>query len=167
MNDIRKPRMLLWASVAAYGIMALGLAVIVFEELGHVPGILFWIGLIAGSVLQTMVSACRRRFYGSWKIVPNRVKKHGIGLLSVCSCREGKVADLLLLAGIAASALSIWLRRGRGVLCYIFIAAAVFFLCLHCIFNGKNWHFVRNYGKIKEYLEKKNGNTQEKGEGER
>lgn len=129
-----KERKLLACSVLGFLMMSLSLLLMPVQMLGFLPGILFWVGLIAGVAGQILLALTLRECLG---------KSKGIrwGLLSFCTNPWAKVTDIGLLVSLLATVLilSIW---PAAYICYVVLAVAVFCFCLHCIFHGRIYNYV-------------------------
>ena len=78
-----------------------------------------------------------------------------LGLISFFQNKKAKVFDVLAGVTLAGVAISIILTDARGYVCYVFIALFTFSFCAHCIYNGKNYYFIKNKESIKKTLRKK------------
>lgn len=137
-----KEATLLALSMGGYTLMATAIALMIPAL--HVPafvtGGMFWLFLAAGIVFQVILSARRRKWQrGSDEKRPVR----GIGLIRFFRGVPGTVSDILLILSLAGLVLSLWLTGSSGAVCYIFLALSVFSFAAHCIFNGKNYQYVR------------------------
>lgn len=103
-------------------------------------GILFWVSLLIGTVLQITVSSKWKRVYRREKEKTGRSRP--VGMFRFFSGKAGKIADGGLIAGVLGLVLSIWLTRGIGIICYVFLFVMVFFFTAHCIFNGRNYYYI-------------------------
>lgn len=125
------------------------------------PGVMFWTFLLAGVVIQVILAIHRRRYLtqygrdrGRQSVLP--------GVFSFFRNVPGILADISTVVGILGFILSMIATHAMGYICYIFLAFCVFSFCLHCIFNGKIYHFVkhilgRRYAPRVTEIEKKTG----------
>ena len=119
-------------------------------QIPHVIGIAFWTGL-AGGILFQIILGCRRR---AW------LKKHDtrrvsefrdrIGLLSPCRTVLGSLADGLCVASLISFIVLCEKTNRESYQCFVALAVFVFTLCLHCIFNGNIFYYVRYQNRRSE-----------------
>lgn len=159
-------RILLDISVSFFFMMSISFSLMPIHALHIFPGILFWLGLGGGSVLQVILEIRRRRFYKRMRVNRERMQKPRNGLMTFASSSLATIADYTAGIGLAVTVLTLLLTKGYGVVCYVMITITVFSFCLHCILNGRILFFVNNKEKIRQMLEMKKANKQEKGEGE-
>ena len=136
-----------------------------------ISGILFWIGLVSGSVLLVIVNSLRKEFFKKNDISYKNTKKSRPGIFRFFSNRLAMIVDIICGAAFLGTVISMIATRGYGYICYPFISLTVFSFVLHCIFNGKNFDFILNKSKIcnildkrykQNYLEKERGRNHEK-----
>ena len=163
MKRIKTDRMLLSISVCGFLAMSASFALMPWEAVPLLPGILFWSGLVIGISMQILLETRRRAFFSGYKANRKSIQKPRNGLLSVCSNREATVADVSLVIGSIGTVFAFVMSAGTGVECFYCIALTVFLFCLHCILNGRIYFHAKNQGKIRSMLEKKR-NLGEKGE---
>jgi hypothetical protein len=151
--------------------MSLMFLLMPLEEETFVTGIVFWAGLLGGSVLQVIVNALRKAFFKRNDISYKNAKKSRAGILRIFSNRLAMIADITCGVALLATSVSMIATRGYGYICYVFISLTVFSFALHCIFNGKNFDFILNKSKIcnildkrykQNYTEKERGRNDEK-----
>lgn len=159
-------RILLVISVCCFFLMSLSFSLMPVDVLGMFPGIMFWVGLAGGILLQVILEMRRRRFYRQMRVNRERMQKTKNGLLSFASSSLATIADYATGIGFVATMLSLIITKGYGIMCYVLITITIFSFCLHCILNGRILFYVNNKEKVRLMLEMKKANKQEKGEGE-
>lgn len=157
-------QILLGLSLGGFFLQSLSFLLMTLEDTGIVPGLMFWIGLLAGCSLQIVLAVRRRRFLAKHPAAAEKLSKGRIGLLAFATNRLAMVADILMCVGFAATVLAMILTKGTGDICFALIAITVFAFCMHCVLNGKIYRFVM--GKLREYPKQKRVNSMEKKEGE-
>lgn len=171
MKGKKTEAVLLVISLLCYLVMCLTFLFMPLEEDTFISGIVFWAGLVSGSVLQVIVNARRKAFFRKNNISYRNTKKSRAGIFRVFSNRPAKIADILCGAALVATVISMIVTRGYGYICYVFISLTVFSFVLHCVFNGKNFDFILNKSKIcnildkrykQNYMEKERGRNDEK-----
>ena len=148
---------LLCLSAAGYAVMSGSILLMPLPALGVLPGVLFWLGFLAGSAGQVLLTRARV------KASPEQRKKRKLpGALVFFSGRAARVVDtaLLLLAAVTLIVLTCADESFYG--CFVLLAATMFAFCLHCMINGKNYLFVtaqKGTGK-KTQISKKGGKVE-------
>jgi len=127
--------------------------------------LLFWGGLLLGTIFQIVLEARRRAFFAKYQVQRKRMQKPRNGLLTFASNKFAKIADCVFLASIVATVLAFVLTRGSGYACFVGISCLLFSFCCHCVLNGRNYFHVNNQTRIRQVLEQKKANSLEKGEG--
>lgn len=165
MKQNKADRFLLGISIGGFAILAISFMLMPVEGLGFVPGILFWVGLLTGVVLQIVLEARRNSLFAKYNVKRETMQKARNGLLSFRSNSLAAIADVILIISAVATILTFILTKGTGYLCYVCLSALVFSFCMHCILNGRIYIFVKNQSKVRQVLEQKKANTINKGEG--
>lgn len=158
-------RILLYLSIGAYAVMSISFMLMPIDAIGRTPGVLFWGGLLLGILFQLISETRRRRFLSRCRINPKKMQNPRNGLFTFSSNKYTKVADWILLVSLVCTILLFLITRGTGYLCFVFISISTMAFCMHCIFNGKIFFYVRNQSKILHLLEQKRVRTFNKGEG--
>lgn len=159
-------RVLLGLSISGFLLMSISFLLMPIEAINFIPGMLFWVGLILGVVLQIVLELRRRAFFASYKVKREKMQKPRNGLLTFGSNQIAVIVDNLMIISLIATVLAFILTKGYGFACYLFIAITLFSFCLHCIFNGRIYFHAKNQIKVRQVLEQKKANTIDKGEGE-
>lgn len=159
--------LLLGTSIGGFAGLSISFLLMPIDGLGFLPGILFWGGLIAGVVCQIILETRRRNVFKKYNVKRESMQKPRNGLLSFNSNGVAIVVDSLLIVSVAATIVAFILTKGTGYLCFVCISVLVFIFCMHCIFNGRNFVFIKNNEKISQVLEQKKANSISKGEGKK
>ncbi len=138
MNRIQKEWILLIASVVSFFGVGVSIGCMFVE--GYIPGITFWICLLAGTTLQIIVSFRCRRLRSELANVP----KHRIGLLSFGRNIYGLTADLVTVIALASFIIADVLK-GALALQLVLLGWIVFGFSMHCICNGNNLDILMRY----------------------
>lgn len=147
--------LLLCLSLFFYLLMAVSILLVPQQQIEHIPqlsailqiphiaGMAFWVGLIGGTLFQ-IILGCRRR---TW------IKRHDtrrvsefrgrIGLFAPCRTVLGSLADGMCIASIISFIMLCERTNSESYYCFVAFAAMVFTLCLHCIFNGNVFYYIR------------------------
>lgn len=163
----RNDGLILGASVVGFLIMSASFMLMTVKSLNHLPGMMFWGGLVMGIGTQIVLEIRRRAFFASYHVKRQRMQKPRNGLLTFGSNKFAKAADMAMVIGFLGTILAILLTRGVGNICYVLISFTVFSLCMHCVLNGRIYVYVMNHKKIQQVLEQKKANSHSKGEEER
>ena len=146
MRSVEKDRFLLYGSLAGFGLFACSFLLMApisarsSAALDIAAGLCFWISLAAGIAGQVLLTLRRKKWEartGRENPVPR------VGLLNVCRNQPGKYADAALAVCAACLAVSLPLNHYAGPICFVFLSLTVFALAAHCIFNGKNYSYVK------------------------
>lgn len=167
MKNMRKDRIILTISIICFFLMSISFVLMPFERMRILPGALFWGGLTVGIILQIVLEVRRRLFFTKYNAKREKMQKPRNGLLTFGSNRPAIIADTTMGISLVATILTFIITKGTGFLCYVFIATTLFAFCLHCILNGRIYFHAKNQIKIRQMLEQKMGNAQNKGEGEK
>lgn len=167
MKQNKADRLLLGLSIGGFAVLAISFVLMPVEELGFIPGILFWGGLLTGVVLQIVLETRLRSLFARYNVKRGTIPKTRNGLLSFGSNPLAAVADVCLIVSVAATILAFILTKGTGYLCYVCLSILTFSFCMHCILNGRIYIFVKNQKKIREVLEEKKAHSMDKGEGKK
>lgn len=159
-------RILLGMSVGGFLLMSLSFSLMPFEKLGILPGILFWVGLLAGGGIMIILENRRRRFFSAYQMDRRKMQKPRCGLLTFGSNKWAVICDILLVVSVAGVVFTLVYTNGTGYGCYLFISATCLTFCLHCIINGRIYFHVNNQDKVRRVLEQKKVNSINKGEGD-
>lgn len=112
-------------------------------QIPYIEGILFWTGFVGGVLFQ-IVLACRRR---AWikKYDTRRVSefRSRIGLLTVCRNWPGLLADAACVISLISFIILCEKTNRESYYCFVAFAVFLFALCLHCIFNGNIFYYIR------------------------
>ncbi len=164
MKQRKMDSLLLSISTCGFFLMSSSFFLMPMEGMNILSGALFWAGLLIGVILQIVLEARRRAFFSAHKVKREKMQKPRNGLLTFGSNREAKIADIVLLASFAGTVLALSFTKGRGYVCYVFIAITLFSFCLHCILNGRIYFHTKNQIKIRQTLEHKKANPINEGE---
>ena len=99
----------------------------------------FWLGLIAGVVLQILVGNRRRDDI-------NQTDERGIVLLRFFRNKPAVVSNIAMIIGIIMLALSFIVNTYPQWLTTAGIFISVFSLEMHCVFNGRSYEYL--YGTL-------------------
>lgn len=141
----KKDKILLFISVLAFFLFSISFLLMPTDNsvLTVISGTIFWAMLIIGIVSQIIVSISIR----NWKTEKRgKLKRHlkRIGLISFFSNPIATTFDILMIVGVIGFVISMLITQATGYACYIFIAITVLSFSFHCIFNGKNFYYIKN-----------------------
>lgn len=153
MKTEKKLSALLIASIVCYCVMSLNFLIMPVGNsvtdksmrwLDILTGLIFWLGLIFGSVLYVIFSRECKKWYKNNKGNKDIYKEKKIGLISFFSNRMALVADICLIISILLFAVLMIFTDRTSYICFISIMLLVFSFTMHCILNGKSF-FVYEY----------------------
>ena len=106
----------------------------------YIVGAIFWLGLILTYVLTGIASYNRKKAveigYGEDFI-------HRIGVISFFKNREAKVTDIVMAGNILFVLFELLSGFDKDVIILTSIFFTIFSVHMHCILNGKNYHYVK------------------------
>ena len=140
-----KSSRLLYASVIGFFVMSASFLLMPLGgiEPGPTPmrvlrGVLFWLGLAVGAISQIALSSSLKEI----KRASKRPRK-GVGVATFMSNRIAFIFDVLLILSIIAFTVSLFIQSALGYFNYIIWFLFLFSLCMHSIFNGKNYYYLQ------------------------
>lgn len=124
-----------------------------------VAGLMFWIGLLVGIVMQVILSTLRRNWFSRNKVKLPLTNQPKLGLISFFRNRTALVFDVMLVVSIIGLVIAMVATNAVGYSCYVFMALTSFSFCAHCIFNGKIYYFIENKDNMRKAIEKTKSNA--------
>ncbi len=114
----------------------------------YFTAILFWLGMICGTILFYKENKCRKMMMRRSKYkdikLPRNIK---IGAVSFFNNKEAAIVDVLLfVVTLMVLILSIFKVKIEGLIIVSVMLWFLFFI-LHCFFNGKNHKYIKLYKK--------------------
>lgn len=130
-----------------------------------VCGVIFWLFLIIGIVLQVVLASRRRKWYTSNRIRRSRNKAKSVGIISFFQNIPAIISDIVMGLSVIGLVISVSVTDGTGYICYVCIAVLIFSFSAHCVFNGKIYHHIINCDKELQFQKNKvtNISTERKG----
>lgn len=110
------------------------------SSINIISGLCFWISLLAGCMMQFIITKRRKRCGKDRRQKQNNKKR--IGAVSFFENKLAMAADLIMLAAFIACIAMFAFTSASGYVCYIIFAVFVFSFCMHCVLNGKNFRFA-------------------------
>ena len=147
MKGDKMEQRLLYISIGGYFLMSVCILLVSKDELGYFPGVLFWIGLMIGTVTQMLLSGRKRRFYTALQMPCPGWKS--CGLIRFRSNRLAGLSDAVLLISSVVLMVIQMLTYGTDGICYILYAVCLFSFCMHCIFNGSTYFYLKKKSNIR------------------
>lgn len=153
MKIVKKLSTLLITSIVSYSIMSLDFLIMPIGNsvtdksmrwLDILTGLIFWLGLISGTVLYVIFSKECKKWYENNKGNKDIYKEKNIGLISFFSNRAALVSDICLIVSVLLFVILMIFTDRTSYICYISIMLLVFFFTMHCVLNGKSF-FVYEY----------------------
>lgn len=103
--------------------------------------IVFWLFLFAEQYFVIMTTKSRKNVLKKYNV--NAKTKFRIGLLSFYSTKQGKNIDTILLITLLIYFILTILRIDEMFLTCLLLTIIVFSFRCHCIFNGKNFRYIK------------------------
>ena len=148
-------------SLALVFIQSVCLLVIPVLEIDNVMNtvfaVLFWASLIL-YIVSVMLSSKERQKIEKSKFRVKKLKKNHIGILKFFQNKEAVIFDVLLFISTAVIIVSLLFKTE-----FVWLIAIGLFLWfisfnLHCLFNGKNYIYIKAY----EIYKKEHGKNEQK-----
>lgn len=146
--NANKSKLLLLVSVACFLLMSVDFLIMPignnveknmrwFEVL---TGILFWLPLIIGAILQVVLSLNYK------KNNKNMIDNKQFGAISFFKNKIAAVFDVISIISLITFIAMLIFTSATSYFCYILISLFVFSFCMHCVLNGKifNSLFTKN-----------------------
>lgn len=153
MKIVKKLSIFLITSVISYFIMSIDFLIMpignsVIDKnmrwLNILTSVIFWTGLLCGTVLYVIFSKKCKKWYENNKGNKDIYKEKRLGLISFFSNRLAIAADICLIISILLFVVLMIFTDRTSYFCYIAIMLLVFSFTMHCILNGKSF-FVYEY----------------------
>ncbi len=160
-------RTLLKISVCCFLFMSVSFLLMPIASMTIISGLLFWLGLLFGVVLQVVIEVRRRAFFKAYAVKRETMQKPRNGLLSFNSNKMAAIVDKIMIVSFVLMIVVLILTKGYGYICNVLMTITVFSFCLHCVLNGRIYFHANNQLKVRQVLEKKKENSTDKGEGEK
>ena len=112
-------------------------------------GLLFWGALISGYYFLILTYKSYKRTV-SKKFLKEHEETHAFEFLAVCSNKEARIIDIILLVDLAVLLIINLLKKTNGVLPYIGLAVLVFTIHTHCMGNGNIYRKMKCERKKKK-----------------
>lgn len=141
------------ASVVAFFIFSVSFLLMPIEDgntdnglslFSFAAGVMFWLGLIVGSIMQLVLSIKRKNWLSKHKQSLCTENQPRIGIISFFKNKIAIAFDVVFILSWIGFVFSLVLTNTVGYVCYVFAGLVSFSFCAHCIFNGKNYFFVKN-----------------------
>lgn len=103
-------------------------------------GILFWGGLILGIIFIALVNS-KRKEYEKRNNISNKKK---VGAFSFFSNKPAFISDVLMILFFVLTLLFLFVPFFSKSIALINISIFLFALYCHCMFNGRNYIYIKN-----------------------
>lgn len=112
------------------------------QMLAYVIAFLFWLSIICEIVFICIANSHRKKLVR--KFHKNKeIDKEMIGIFSFLKNREGMMADIMLFLSVILLGIVIWTSVKISWIVIGVVSVLVLSFNLHCIFNGKNYRFLK------------------------
>lgn len=137
---VNKSKVFLFASVVCFFLMSADFLIMpignnIEKNMGWfeiLTGILFWLPLIAGVVLQVILSLNYKKNFNK-NIVDNKL----FGAISFFKNKIAAVFDVISVISLITFIAMLTFTSATSYFCYILISLFAFSFCMHCVLNGK------------------------------
>ena len=127
--------------------MPINFVAVGMKYVDHLIGISFWVFLSAGIATQIVLNLKRLAWLKKNKIRANH-SVLGVGLITFMKNAPACVADGAVVVSLFCLVISSIATEASGYICCVFAALLSFSFCMHCILNGKIYHFLKNRDRI-------------------
>ncbi len=111
---------------------------------------LFW-GSIVAEIIMVVLTSKERRYMEKQKYRSRVLGRSRPGALNFFKNRESVIADVILIISIVAIVVLVWKNINNPPwLITGSVAALLLSINLHCIFNGKNYRYLKAYLQYKK-----------------
>ena len=124
-----------------------------------VAGLMFWLGLIIGILMQVILSILRRNWFSRNRVRLPLTNQPKLGLITFFKNRVALVFDVMFIVSVIGLVISLIATDAVGYSCYVFMALTSFSFCAHCIFNGKIYYFIENKDNMRKAIDKSKSNA--------
>lgn len=111
-----------------------------YRWLDIITGLLFWIGLIVGTVLFAIYISKCKKLYNENRGNKNVYQEKHIGLITFFSNKAAMIADVALFISIILFGVLMIFTDRTSYICYISISILAFSFIMHCILNSKSFY---------------------------
>lgn len=127
------------------------------NELNTVFAVLFWVCLIL-CIASVMLSSKERQKIEKSKFKVKKLKKNHVGILKFFQNKEAVIFDVLLFASAALIIVLTIMKTEFEWLIAVGLFLWFISFNLHCLFNGKNYIYIKAY----EIYKKEHGKNEQK-----
>lgn len=108
----------------------------------YVIAFLFWTSIFAEIIFLCMANSQRKRL--SRKLYRNKeISQSLLGIFSFLKNKEAMVVDIMLFLSVILLGIIIWTNVKTGWIIIGVVSVLVLSFNLHCIFNGKNYRYLK------------------------
>ena len=123
-----------------------------------VSGLMFWISIIVGIAAQCVLAHRRKAWFEIHRVRKVKATQR-IGLISFFKNAYAAIADIVAIVSLIGLIIAMVVTQGIGYICYVLIALFTFSFSMHCILNGRIYHYVINQNKLSQAIEKEIANS--------
>jgi len=148
-------------SLTFVSVQSICLLIIPLLEIGNVLNvilaIIFWMSL-ALYIVSVILSSKQRQKIEKSKFKVKKLKKNHFGILKFFQNKEAVIFDVLLFISTALIIVSLVLKTESVWLIALGLFLWFISFNLHCLFNGKNYIYIKAY----EFYKKEHGKNEQK-----
>lgn len=148
----------LYVSIASFLLLSISFLLMPIDStadhikfISILPGIMFWGFLALGVATQIILTHMRKKWISKNK--RDITQGNRVGIISFMKNIPATIADVAFVLSVVGLVIALIATDSTGYVCYIFMAMSVFSFSMHCIFNGKNYFFIKNKDKICKALQ--------------
>lgn len=158
MKKTKQTEKLFLCSAASFSLMSLSILFMpLASELSEITnrisilvvGCVFWIGIVLGFVLLLMVNKERKEcFVKSNK--QNMQHNRGIRKSFLCPNFPATIFGFVMMMSLLGFIILLFTNLKYGYVPFILLFLIVFSLCMYCLFNGKNYRYIKEIREEKQ-----------------
>lgn len=133
---MKKEKKLFFLSCVFMTLLAITILFMPFEKFLYINGIAFWVFILSGYILLTILNTSRRRNEDKEK------DKRLPGVIRFFSNPLARVFDGMFILSLLVFIIYQYTNHIDGYISYVILSIIVFSFQMHSMFNGKNYDYI-------------------------
>lgn len=114
----------------------------IVDLMDFLPGSLFWGGMICGGICQVVLNIRRKQTLEKQGARKNQARKGRNGLICFFKNIPAIISDVTCVVSLAGLIVTTVISNGNDYIWLAMLTVFLFTFCLHCIFNGRIYHYL-------------------------
>ena len=114
----------------------------IVDIMDFLPGALFWCGMISGCICQVVLNIRRKQKLEEKGVRKNQARKGRNGLSCFLKNVPAIISDITCIVSLVGLIVTTVINDGKDYVWLAMLTVFLFTFCLHCIFNGKIYHYL-------------------------